>query len=74
MGRVLPGLPRLLDRPDPVRGLRVGLVVNPSSITPDLEHASVSLKARRGVKLAGDLPARSIVPVTVFPSSVPLKR
>jgi uncharacterized protein YbbC (DUF1343 family) len=51
MGRVLPGLPRLLDRPDPVRGLRIGLVVNPSSITPDLEHASVALSGRRGVRV-----------------------
>ncbi len=51
MGRVLPGLRRLLDRPEPVRGLRVGLVVNPSSITPDLEHASVALSRRRGVKV-----------------------
>ena len=52
MARVRTGLERLLDRPEPVRGLRVGLVVNPSSITPDLEHASVALSARRGVKLA----------------------
>ncbi len=51
MGRVLPGLTRLLDRPEPVRGLRVGLVVNPSSITPGLEHASVALSGRRGVKV-----------------------
>ncbi len=51
MGRVLPGLSRLLDRPEPVRGLRVGLVVNPSSITPDLEHASVALSGRRGVRV-----------------------
>jgi uncharacterized protein YbbC (DUF1343 family) len=51
MGRVVPGLSRLLDRPEPVRGLRVGLVVNPSSITPDLEHASVALSGRRGVKV-----------------------
>jgi uncharacterized protein YbbC (DUF1343 family) len=51
MGRVLPGLRRLLDRPEPLRGLRVGLVVNPSSITPDLEHASVALSGRRGVKV-----------------------
>ena len=73
MARVRTGLERLLDRPEPVRGLRVGLVVNPSSITADLEHASVALSARRGVKLAGALPARSTVPLTVFPSSVPLK-
>ena len=51
MARVRTGLERLLDRPEPVRGLRVGLVVNPSSITPGLEHASVALAARRGVKL-----------------------
>jgi uncharacterized protein YbbC (DUF1343 family) len=51
MGRVLPGLQRLLDRPEPVRGLRVGLVVNPSSITPTLEHASVALTGRRGVRV-----------------------
>ena len=51
MARVRTGLEQLLDRPEPVRGLRVGLVVNPSSITADLEHASVALEARRGVKL-----------------------
>ncbi len=51
MGRVLPGLSRLLDRPEPVRGLRVGLVVNPSSITPDLDHASVALSGRRGIRV-----------------------
>jgi uncharacterized protein YbbC (DUF1343 family) len=51
MGRVLPGLQRFLDRPEPVRGLRVGLVVNPSSITPTLEHASVALTGRRGVRV-----------------------
>jgi uncharacterized protein YbbC (DUF1343 family) len=52
MARVRTGLERLLDEPGPVRGLRVGLVANPSSITPDLAHASVGLSARRGVKLA----------------------
>jgi uncharacterized protein YbbC (DUF1343 family) len=51
VARVVPGLQRLLDRPEPVRGLRVGLVVNPSSITPDLEHASVALSGRRGVRV-----------------------
>jgi uncharacterized protein YbbC (DUF1343 family) len=51
MARVLPGLQRLLDRPEPVRGGRVGLVVNPSSITPDLQHASVALAGRRGVRV-----------------------
>jgi uncharacterized protein YbbC (DUF1343 family) len=51
VARVRTGLERLLDRPEPVRGLRVGLVVNPSSITTRLEHASTALSARRGVKL-----------------------
>jgi uncharacterized protein YbbC (DUF1343 family) len=52
VARVVSGLERLLERPEPVRGLRVGLVVNPSSITSDLVHASVALGARKGVKLS----------------------
>ncbi len=48
MARVHTGLERLLERPEPIRGLRTGLVVNPSSVTSDLEHASVALKSRRG--------------------------
>jgi uncharacterized protein YbbC (DUF1343 family) len=51
VARVVPGLERLLERPDPVRGLRVGLVCNPSSITRDLVHASLALGERRGVEL-----------------------
>jgi uncharacterized protein YbbC (DUF1343 family) len=51
VARVVSGLERLLDRPEPLRGLRVGLVVNPSSITSDLAHASVALGGRKGVKL-----------------------
>jgi uncharacterized protein YbbC (DUF1343 family) len=51
MARVVPGLQRLLERPDPVRGLRLGLVVNPSSITPDLEHASTAFSRRRGLRV-----------------------
>jgi uncharacterized protein YbbC (DUF1343 family) len=47
--RVKVGLESLLDDPAVLRGRRVGLVVNPSSITPDLEHASVALAGRRGV-------------------------
>ena len=50
--RVRSGLERLLDRPEPVRGLRIGLVCNASTITPDLAHGSVALAARRGVRLA----------------------
>jgi hypothetical protein len=48
MARVHTGLERLLDRPEPIRGLRTGLVVNPSSITPDLEHAAVALRPGAG--------------------------
>jgi uncharacterized protein YbbC (DUF1343 family) len=51
MPRTRSGLERLLDRPGPVRGLRVGLVANPSSITAELAHASVALHAKRGVRL-----------------------
>jgi uncharacterized protein YbbC (DUF1343 family) len=47
--RVKVGLESLLDDPAVLRGQRVGLVVNPSSITPGLEHASVALAGRRGV-------------------------
>jgi len=52
VARVVSGLERLLERPEPVRGLRLGLVCNPSSITSRLEHASVALMQRRGVTLA----------------------
>jgi uncharacterized protein YbbC (DUF1343 family) len=51
MPRVASGLERLLERPEPLRGLRVGLIVNPASITRDFVHASVALNGRRGVKL-----------------------
>jgi uncharacterized protein YbbC (DUF1343 family) len=51
MPRVVSGLERLLERPEPVRGMRLGLVVNPASITRDFVHASVALANRRGVKL-----------------------
>jgi len=49
--RVVSGLDRLLERPEPLRGLRVGLVANPSSITSGLAHASLALRERRGVRL-----------------------
>jgi len=49
--RVRSGLERLLERPEPIRGLRVGLVCNPSTITPDLVHGSLALARRRGVRL-----------------------
>jgi uncharacterized protein YbbC (DUF1343 family) len=49
--RVRTGLEVLLESPEVVRGRRLGLVANPSSITPDLVHASLALRGRRGVKL-----------------------
>ena len=51
MARVVSGLERLLDRPEPVRGLRVGLVCNPTSITRDLVHAKLALAELLGGKL-----------------------
>jgi uncharacterized protein YbbC (DUF1343 family) len=50
--RVRPGLEVLLGRSGPVRGLRVGLVANPASITSDLVHASRVLGRLKGVRLA----------------------
>jgi len=51
MARVVSGLERLLDRPEPVRGLRVGLVCNPTSITRDLVHAKLALRELLGGRL-----------------------
>ena len=66
MPRVVSGLERLLERPEPLRGLRVGLIVNPASITRDLVHAldgahrarreahgAVRARARRARRRAG---------------------
>jgi uncharacterized protein YbbC (DUF1343 family) len=38
--RVRTGLEELLARPDKLRGLRVGLVANPTAVTSDLAHAA----------------------------------
>ena len=46
------GLERLLARPDAVRGLRIGLIANPTAVTRDLLHASIALKASRAFRLA----------------------
>jgi len=51
-GRVRTGLEELLARPGPLRGHKVGLVANPASVTPDLVHASLALRAARGLRLA----------------------
>ena len=50
-GRVRTGLEELLARPKLLRGLRVGLVANQASVTSDLIHASLALRAARGLRL-----------------------
>jgi uncharacterized protein YbbC (DUF1343 family) len=51
-GRVRTGLEELLARPGNLRGLRIGLLANPASVTPDLEHASQALKSSRAFRLS----------------------
>jgi uncharacterized protein YbbC (DUF1343 family) len=50
-GRVSTGLDVLLRDPRPLRGLRLGLLANPASVTGDLLHASLALKSTRGARL-----------------------
>ncbi|HEX6737615.1 MAG TPA: DUF1343 domain-containing protein [Vicinamibacteria bacterium] len=45
------GLEQLLARPARLRGLRLGLVTNPSAVTSDLRHAVAALRATRGLRL-----------------------
>jgi uncharacterized protein YbbC (DUF1343 family) len=51
-GRVVTGLESLLGKPAAVRGMRLGLIANPTSVTSDLLHASLALQGTRGFKLA----------------------
>lgn len=51
MSRVRSGLEGLLARPAAVRGLRLGLVANPASVTADLVHGALALRGLRGVSL-----------------------
>ncbi len=51
-GAVRTGLDEILVRPAPVKGLRLGLVANPTSVTGSLVHAALALRAARGVRLA----------------------
>ena len=51
MSRVRTGLEQLLSRPSRLRGARVGLIANPTAVTPDLTHAALHLKELRGFKL-----------------------
>jgi uncharacterized protein YbbC (DUF1343 family) len=49
--RVRSGLEQLLARPAAFRGLRVGLVANPASVTSELLHASLAMRASRAFRL-----------------------
>jgi uncharacterized protein YbbC (DUF1343 family) len=51
LSRVRTGLDEVLTRPRRLKGLRLGLVANPASVTSDYRHATVALKGTRGVKL-----------------------
>jgi uncharacterized protein YbbC (DUF1343 family) len=48
---VTTGLDQLLRRPSVLRGLRLGLVANPASVTTGLEHAAIALARERGLRL-----------------------
>jgi uncharacterized protein YbbC (DUF1343 family) len=50
--RVRSGLEELAARPGRLRGLRLGLVANPTSVTSDLVHASLLLQSSRAFRLA----------------------
>jgi uncharacterized protein YbbC (DUF1343 family) len=50
--RVRTGLEELIARPGRLRGLRLGLVANPTSVTRDLVHASFALRRSRALRLA----------------------
>ena len=51
MKRVRSGLEELLARPSRLKGAKVGLIANPTAVTPDLVHAALHLKALKGAKL-----------------------
>jgi len=49
--RVRTGLEELLARPSRIKGDRLGLIANPTAVTPDLTHAALHFKVLRGAKL-----------------------
>lgn len=51
MKRVRTGLEEILAKPARLRGSRVGLIANPTAVTPDFTHAALHLKALKGVNL-----------------------
>ena len=48
---VLSGLDRLLARPGDLKGRRLGLIANPTTVTSGLVHGAVALRRARGLKL-----------------------
>ena len=51
MTRTRSGLEQLLARPGILRGKRVGLIANPTAVTPDLTHAALALLGTRAFRL-----------------------
>lgn len=51
MSVVRSGLEELLARPGRIKGARVGLIANPTAVTPDLTHAALHLSKLKGAKL-----------------------
>jgi len=51
MSRVRSGLEQLLARPGGLRGLRLGLIANPTAATADLVHAALALRASKTLRL-----------------------
>jgi uncharacterized protein YbbC (DUF1343 family) len=49
--RTRTGLEQLLARPGILRGRRVGLIANPTAVTPDLTHAAMALLKTRAIRL-----------------------
>jgi len=49
--RVRTGLEELLKHPSRIKGARVGLIANPTAVTPDLTHAALHLKRLKGPRL-----------------------
>jgi uncharacterized protein YbbC (DUF1343 family) len=51
MRRVRTGLEELLSRPARLHGAHIGLIANPTAVTPDLTHAALHLHGLKGCKL-----------------------
>ncbi len=49
--RVLSGLDRLLARPGDLKGRRLGLIANPTTVTSGLVHGAIALRKAKGLKL-----------------------